>query len=108
MWFAHNPLQLRATATEKLLTPGSYSGTTLTSLASTVSGPIEKPQRSEKNQDKLPSPPSTIPLGQGRAGPQAQTWRGCTHRLLGVTSLPSHSLLETLYEMFSNAFILFN
>lgn len=36
MWFAHNPLQLRATATEKLLLPGSYSGTTITSLVSTV------------------------------------------------------------------------
>lgn len=140
MLFAHNPLQLRATATEKLLPPRSYSGTTI-SLVSTVSGAAQKPQGSEKNQDKLPSPLSASPLGQGRAEPQTQ--RGCcqllkvqemalpghesptpffgstrtpwallfalnTHRLLGVTSLPSHNLLETLYEMFSNAFILFD
>ena len=143
MWFAHNPLQLRAAATEKLLPPGSYLGTTITSLVSTVSGATQKPQGSEKTQDKLPSPPSASSLGQGRAEPQAQTWKGCcqllkvqgtalpghesptpffsstrtpwallfalnTHRLLGVPSLPSHSLLETLYELFSNAFILFD
>lgn len=141
MWFAHNPLQLRATATEKLLPPGSYSGTTIISLVSEVPGPTQKPQGSEKIQDKLRShPQQALWMKAGLSLRQAQ--RGCcplwkvqgmalldpesltpfssfsqtpralqfalnTYRLLGVISLLSHSLLETLYEMFSNAFILF-
>lgn len=59
MWFAHNPLQLWAMAAEKLLQPGSYSGTTVITLASTVSGTTQKPQGSEKNRDKSPSTSSS-------------------------------------------------
>lgn len=47
MWFAQSPLQLRATTTEKLLPPGSYSGTTIISLVSKVPVPTQKPQAGE-------------------------------------------------------------
>lgn len=63
MWFAHNPLQLWAMATEKLFPPGSYSGTTIITLGSTVPGTTQKPQESEKNQDKLPFTSSSKPSG---------------------------------------------
>lgn len=70
---AHNPLQPRAyiTATVKLLPAGSYLGAATITLVSTEAGPTQKPQGREESQEELPSLPTWIPLGQGRAEPQA-------------------------------------
>lgn len=67
MWFAHSSLQLRKCCDHQAVIP--------ISLVNSVSGATQKPQGSEKNQDKLPSPPSASPLGQGRAEPQAHMER---------------------------------
>lgn len=44
-----------------------------------------------KTRSNYPSPPAASPLGQGRAEPQRQTWRGCC-QLFKVqgTALPDH------------------
>lgn len=56
----------------------------------------------------LPGLESPTPFSSSTQTPQALQFALNTYRLLGVISLLSHGLLETLYEMFSNAFILFD
>lgn len=98
MWFAHNPLQLWAMATEELLPPGSYSGTTITTLASTVSGTTQKTSGEWEKPGQI-----TLHLHQqalwvkvglshrDRRGEAAVRFWKCRERLSQTTSLPHPS-----------------
>lgn len=67
-----------------------------------MSGATQNPRGRKKKLQINAHPPSVRPLGQGRAEPQAQAWRGCCQLLKMQGTAPPGLVSLTLLQLHPN------